>query len=725
MGRRREREEGVDSMRSTPILSTSPWRQLEAFRDPSVAKLYNLRLASCAGLDVPLTFWDWAAELEQGYRAGVPRPARLTLPCIVRSGSPSEDTCTTSNAGQFLSVVVRGGSEFARGVSRVIEALPLLGGERQGVVFVQPLVRGSAAGVTFFDGFYFEETRAQGTNLALTSGRARGEVARGHLQRGSAHSEWLRRVYSQFGTSIDIEWAEPNGGQEATSRRVLQVRPVLFPLRRAETLSLANHKEVFGDPPSPWTAGALAAVGRPVMQSLEALEPEVARWNETYCAELGGRVWLNLSMFFRLMDHWGLPRSMVTECVGGQSAGPDDDQFVPRRFVRKLPTMAYAGVASCYHMLQIPRGLQKLDAELRAAHGLQDLQRLTVRALQFSVETNIAILLVLSVTARMRKRLGLDQAARVVTHRMMARYAWLASRPRLADRLAELDKWLKKYGHRGPLESDLWRPRFAELRGVLRAAVARGPAPAPPSRHQPSLLLALLGRPLFLSDEVREWFRDRLMRIWQRLRQRILAESQEAVEQGYLRAPEDVFFLRAEDLADEPSTWPARVEERKAAWARARQWNLPATASRDTIDDAIGRQPRSSPARPAGDRYTGIGLGSTPVSGTAVLARDLRPLLEGNALPKSPILVAVTLEPSWALVFPRFAAVVADLGGELSHAAILLREAGIPAVVNAQGAFQGITDGAQIRVDPGRGEVVVESQVNPVSLPGAGSALAC
>jgi pyruvate,water dikinase len=81
------------------------------------------------------------------------------------------------------------------------------------------------------------------------------------------------------------------------------------------------------------------------------------------------------------------------------------------------------------------------------------------------------------------------------------------------------------------------------------------------------------------------------------------------------------------------------------------------------------------------------------------------------------VLIAETLEPSWAVLFPRFVAVVAELGGELSHAAILLREAGITAVVNAHGAFAGISDGDRVRVDPERGEVLIEARLT-VATPG-------
>ena len=103
---------------------------------------------------------------------------------IVRSGSPTEDTQATSNAGQLLSVAVHDPGSFGESLARVVAALPRDGrGEPLGAVFVQPLVEAEEAGVAFFDGFYFERTTSPGGNEGLTSGQARGEVVRGTLTR--------------------------------------------------------------------------------------------------------------------------------------------------------------------------------------------------------------------------------------------------------------------------------------------------------------------------------------------------------------------------------------------------------------------------------------------------------------------------------------------------------------------------------------------------------------
>jgi pyruvate,water dikinase len=77
------------------------------------------------------------------------------------------------------------------------------------------------------------------------------------------------------------------------------------------------------------------------------------------------------------------------------------------------------------------------------------------------------------------------------------------------------------------------------------------------------------------------------------------------------------------------------------------------------------------------------------------------------------VLVVPSLEPSWAVVFPRIGGVIAEVGGELSHASILLREARKPAVVNVAGIWQAVRDGDRVRLDGRRGVVEVLAHSEP------------
>lgn len=684
-----------------------PWNPLRRFRDPGVPKLDNLRRAQAAGLRVPSTVWVRAADAAA---AGALPPEIARGPFILRSGSPTEDTRETSNAGQLLSLAVREPGGFERALAEVVAALPVdAAGAPLGAVFAQPLVDAAEAGVAFFDGFYYERTVAAGGNERLTAGQARGEVTRGHLSRGDAWSAWLARIYDVFGRgardgseAIDIEFARDGAGYV-----LLQVRPALFAVARNETLSLANHKEILGDPPSPWIASALGAAGREVLSFFGEVDPAVASWRDAYAVEIGERAWMNFSFFFRLMDHWGLPRAFVTEGIGGEGGAAEDRRVIPARFLRNGPMLVRLQWTCVRTVRDIPRALAELDARIDGATSLPELFDTNVAAMTLAIRTNFAINSVLSGVTRVRRALGVRGTARVVTREMMERYGALAALPPEA-REAGLDAWLAEFGHRGPLESDPSRPRFGELREVLLRDLAASAGAAGGRNGAEAAAGRRITRPFYWMDERREWFRDELMRRWQRLRARLLEEGRRLHATGAIDAPEDVFLLRGDELAPGTDLRAAAVAGR-ARMERARRMDLPPTASREQIEQACADVARAE-AQAAGRRvFPGIALVPALVEGRAVKADDLTSLLMDSAGQLGPdaILVVPALEPSWAVVFPRVLGVVAEIGGELSHASILLREAGRPAVVNCAGIFREVRTGDRLRLDGPRALVEI------------------
>ena len=80
---------------------------------------------------------------------------------------------------------------------------------------------------------------------------------------------------------------------------------------------------------------------------------------------------------------------------------------------------------------------------------------------------------------------------------------------------------------------------------------------------------------------------------------------------------------------------------------------------------------------------------------------------EGAGLQPGDILVAVTTNVGWTPIFPRAAAVITDVGAPLSHAAIVARELGIPAVVGCFNATTVLKTGDRVRVDGGQGTVEI------------------
>ena len=110
----------------------------------------------------------------------------------------------------------------------------------------------------------------------------------------------------------------------------------------------------------------------------------------------------------------------------------------------------------------------------------------------------------------------------------------------------------------------------------------------------------------------------------------------------------------------------------------------------------------SKPAGPAEDVYTGIGASPGSVCGTA---RTVRSIDEFSAVRPGDILVCRTTDPAWTPLFGVVAAVVTETGGMLSHAAIVAREFGIPAVLGIAEALTKIGTGTTLVVDGSNGTV--------------------
>jgi len=279
-----------------------------------------------------------------------------------------------------------------------------------------------------------------------------------------------------------------------------------------------------------------------------------------------------------------------------------------------------------------------------------------------------------------------------------------------ARRERELDEWLATYGHRGPLESDLARPRFAELREVLLADLSRSEVVATPANDERNKGRGLL----FALDRRRESFRDELMRIWQELRQRV----REAAEREGFERFEDVFLITREDL---DSSAEPDLAARREELARLSHVDLPTTAKHSAIEGRLAST-IEDPSADETDAFHGVSLSTSDFEGRVQRADDLVTLLEDerraerNLVDGRTVLVVPALEPSWAVIFGRVGAVVTELGGELSHASILLREARKPAVVNCTGIWSALADGDRVRLHGRRG--VVERIRSEESAPG-------
>jgi len=171
---------------------------------------------------------------------------------------------------------------------------------------------------------------------------------------------------------------------------------------------------------------------------------------------------------------------------------------------------------------------------------------------------------------------------------------------------------------------------------------------------------------------------------------------------GVLRTQLDVDLLAAQELES------AFAGSGPSLWELERRRNV---LDRLSSDDSVPQIFVGDPSRrlgeseiPSGDTFTGWGASAGVYEGTArIITKATEPIEPGD------ILVARTTDPAWTPLFLTAGAIVVEEGGPLSHAAIIARELGLPAVLNVPGLVGRLAsyESPRLRVDGDRGIVVI------------------
>jgi pyruvate,water dikinase len=281
--------------------------------------------------------------------------------------------------------------------------------------------------------------------------------------------------------------------------------------------------------------------------------------------------------------------------------------------------------------------------------------------------------------------------------------ARLAASPGGLGWLAAWRSFFEQFGDRTSEEFELSTPRWGEtpdlvlglLQRELRLVHTETPGQASVSAKSATpggwlFRRISLGYARFVS--LRETMKHEVIRGYGALRQIYRAVGQHLVAQKRLEQVDDIFFLSASEvtqLAGEPL--PGAMEN---IHLRRRQWQR---------YQAQGNMP-SAIARKAATTLQGIGCSRGLVEGKA---RVVRTLAEGLSLQADEILVVPHADPAWTPLILSAAAVIADLGGYLSHTATVAREFGIPAVFNLQQASSLVKTGQLLRVNGETGTVEI------------------
>jgi rifampicin phosphotransferase len=291
----------------------------------------------------------------------------------------------------------------------------------------------------------------------------------------------------------------------------------------------------------------------------------------------------------------------------------------------------------------------------------------------------------------------------------------------------ELAAFIDRYGFRAVGEIDLGVPRWSEDPAYLLGAIANylrleAGAFAPDeqfrrgAREAETMIETLLGRVhgprrrllRFLLGRVRALMGSRelpkfilIRTLFTPIRELLRPVGEELMAAGTLAAWDDVYFLTLAEAREAVAGTDVRelVADRRASHTRehARRY-IPRVLLSDGTDAeaALVSVPEGA-------------LRGSPASPGTVTARA-RTILSphGARLEPGEILVAPSTDPGWTPLFLTAGGLVMEMGGMMSHGAVVAREYGIPAVVGVPGATQRIATGATITVDGSAGVVSID-----------------
>jgi pyruvate,water dikinase len=182
----------------------------------------------------------------------------------------------------------------------------------------------------------------------------------------------------------------------------------------------------------------------------------------------------------------------------------------------------------------------------------------------------------------------------------------------------------------------------------------------------------------------------------------LLREAERLVQAGVLAEKEDIFYLRFEELHDVMRTNQVNdllIRQRKDAFHSYEALKPPRvlTSEGEALSGAYRRVDLPSGA------LVGLPVSAGTVEGRARVVLDLAQA----DFEAGDILITAYTDPSWTPLFVAISGLVTEVGGLMTHGAVIAREYGLPAVVGVENATRLIRDGQRIRLHGTEGYVEI------------------
>lgn len=291
--------------------------------------------------------------------------------------------------------------------------------------------------------------------------------------------------------------------------------------------------------------------------------------------------------------------------------------------------------------------------------------------------------------------------------------------PQSADILREFEQWRDRYGYLSETATDISIPRWQEdpdlgWHSLWQASLktqsdAQGRSQSKSSGSFLSWQQRQVQQRLNLKGQVTEIYSQLLAH----LRWSFLALGKRWTTTNLLSIPDDIFFLEFEEIEQyiqqpKPKVMAQKISQRRSQFERNQALNsIPYIVYGNPTPDQLFDQVLDHSvqiSQPAIGQLQGIGASPGIVEGRIRVLTSLQWLTD---IDKTTILVVPYTDSGWTTLISRAGGIIAEVGGSLSHGAIVAREYGIPAVMDIPYATQRFREGQRVRMDGRRGIVEI------------------
>ncbi len=638
-----------------------------------VTASHPIRLLSAArksGLPVP----DGFLLLDEAYQAAlqhglIHRPTHQTLDC------PQPDALAAflrlPTLPQSLSVrlpfsepVAADSQQIGRALCEVWAAEA----ERRDVLLMQHVDaqhKGTAFTETDFENDYVIESTEQELPRWRFWERAAENTFLTRLQK------LLRGIRRVFGAkNWEIEWAD-----DGKICWLMQIRSMTVPSERNETF--VAYKHMLPPFPSVFMTGLIADSTDDIYRYYRQIDRRLPK-NRKLIEVFYGRPYLNLSLYKETRRRLGIDASLLHR-------------------VSRIEVLARLGFQMIRTVQNSPQTLQKIRQRY-AGESLAE----CITHVRWLYTTLVRGELLLSMLLPLLKGDYSEPTLSTAMYSDLAPLRDLTSRQdevRLAlaqgklpknKRFLELwDQYLEKHGHRGIYETDIARPRYRENPRPLLDSLLVSPRLksdlSPPPRNRWT-------RFLWSAVHAQENLRYEVMKGFEQSRARLLQ-----LAAAHLPDPTLLWMLTPEEVERLETGWQpdeAFFQSRRADIERNQRQELPMQFRR--FDNFAGTMEEKQ-------LLQGISLNQGRVRGVAWVLDEPDTRLPEDFDEDSTILVTSAVDAGWIPTFSRVAGVVVETGNDFSQEALLLREIGMPAITQVEGATQQIQTGDEVvlRADQG------------------------